>query len=80
MHNPGQHAASDGNWRSADLIASLANAKAQTLEADTERAGTIYMLAEILTALHRQAEALEARNQAHNDHWNEINQSILPKT
>lgn len=60
MSNPGQHAASDSNWRPPDLIANLAHGNAATREEHSQNAGIVYMLAEILTALHRQAEALEA--------------------
>jgi hypothetical protein len=59
MHNPGQHSASDGNWRPPDLIASLAHGNATAREEHSQNAGIVYMLAELLTALHRQAEALE---------------------
>jgi hypothetical protein len=37
----------------------MAQCEASLRESHTERAGLIYMLAEILTAIHRQAEAQE---------------------
>jgi hypothetical protein len=49
-------------WRDPQRIADIAQCEASLRESHTERAGVIYMLAEILTALHRQAEALEAQN------------------
>lgn len=47
-------------WRDSQRIGDIAQAEANLRESHTERAGVIYMLAEILTALHRQAEALES--------------------
>jgi HD-like signal output (HDOD) protein len=46
-------------WRDPQRIADIAQCEASLRESHTERAGLIYMLAEILTALHRQAEAQE---------------------
>lgn len=47
-------------WRDSQRIGNIAQCEAALRESHTERAGMIYMLAEILTALHRQAEALES--------------------
>ena len=47
-------------WRDPQRIGDIAQCEAGLRESHTERAGIIYMLAEILTALHRQAEALES--------------------
>lgn len=46
-------------WRDSQRIGDIAQCEAALRESHTERAGMIYMLAEILTALHRQAEATE---------------------
>jgi hypothetical protein len=46
-------------YRVAHLIGDIAIVEASRREENCERAGLIYMLGEILTALHRQAEALE---------------------
>lgn len=46
-------------YRHPQRIGDIAMAEAMIRESHTERAGQIYMLAEILTALHRQAEAYE---------------------
>jgi predicted ATPase len=50
-------------WRDPQRIADIAQCEANLRESRTERAGMIYMLAEILTALHRQADALESIDQ-----------------
>ena len=47
-------------FRDAHIIGDIAIVEAQRREEAFERSGTIYMLGEILTALHRQAEAMEA--------------------
>lgn len=46
-------------FRDAHTIGDIAVVEAQRREQQCERSGQLYMLAEILTALHRQAEVLE---------------------
>jgi predicted ATPase len=55
-------------WRDSQRIGDIAQCEAALRESHTERAGMVYMLAEILTALHRQAEALELQNNLIRDH------------
>jgi hypothetical protein len=45
------------------LIAAIALAKAEQRDIQVPNAGLLYMLAEILVALHRQADATEYANQ-----------------
>lgn len=60
MSSPGSHHAGDGVYRPPELIASIAFQHAYEREQRMEREGQLYMLAEILSALHRQAEAIDA--------------------
>jgi hypothetical protein len=46
-------------YRDAQRIGDIAIAEALLRESHTERAGLIYILGELLTAAHRQAEILE---------------------
>lgn len=55
-HTPGKP------WRDSQRIGDIALAEAYLRESRTQRAGMIYILGEILTALHRQAEALHELN------------------
>jgi hypothetical protein len=55
-------------WPHPQRIGDIAQCEAGLRESHTDRAGVIYMLAEILTALHRQAEALELQNNLIRDH------------
>lgn len=59
MSNPGHHHAGDGAYRPPELIASIALTTARQYEQQIERDGQLYLMAELLAALHRQAEALE---------------------
>jgi len=55
-------------WPDPLHIGVIAQCEAALRESHTERAGMIYMLAQILTALHRQAEALDLQNNLIRDH------------
>lgn len=59
MSHPGADQINEGIWRRPDLIASAAFGRATLAEEGSQNAGLIYVLCDILTALHRQAEALE---------------------
>jgi hypothetical protein len=59
MSRPGTNITKEGKFRPPELIASLAFSQAITREERCEREGQLYIMAEILIALHRQAEALE---------------------
>jgi hypothetical protein len=59
VQNPGHHHTGNGVYRPPELIASIALSHARTAEHETERDGLLYLLAEILAAQHRIAEAFE---------------------
>jgi len=60
MPHPTPATSSDPRYRHPHLIGDIAIVEASRREENCERAGQLYLLGEILTALHRQAEALEA--------------------
>lgn len=68
----------EGQWRPPDIIGTRATIEADSREAQSERSGQIYILGEILTALHRQAEVSEAIESALRTLNNHI-ASWLPK-
>lgn len=64
-------------YRDAQTIADIAIVEAQRREENLERGGQLYMLGEILTALHRKAETLELIASTLNQ-LNDHTQSRLP--
>ena len=66
-------------YRNPQRIADIAQCEASLREAHTERAGLIYMLAEILTALHRHAEGLDTQNKLLDELTGHV-KSWLPST
>lgn len=71
MSGPANHATSNSEWRPPILIATIALSNAKGKEQNSERAGQLYLLAEIITALHRQAEAMEAVSKTLIEFWAE---------
>lgn len=50
------------SWRPPDSLGATAADNALKLEQQTERAGQIYVLAEVVTAVHRCADTMEQTN------------------
>jgi len=63
MSSPGNHHAGDGVYRPPELIASIAFQHSFEREQRCEREGVLYMMAEMLSALHRLAETIDNHTQ-----------------